>query len=105
MTLLHALFLELVELVLQEGIICNYISYVIIQGINSSVVDITMLHLFVLPMTLPLTLNACGEPLTLDMAGDPLPLEGLENDAIPGFLKYQNKFSLTFILCLAFNLF
>ena len=64
-----------------------------------------MLHLFVLPMTLPLTLNACCEPLTLDMAGDPLPLEGLENDAIPGFLKYQNKFSLTFILCLTFNLF
>ena len=62
--------------------------------------DITMLHLFVLPMTLPLTLNACGEPLTLDMAEDPLPLEGLENVAIPGLLKYQNRFSLSFILYL-----
>ena len=66
----------------------------------SSVGDITMLHLFVLPMTLPLTLNACGEPLTLDMAEDPLPLEGLENVATPGLLKYQNKFSLSFILYL-----
>ena len=54
-----------------------------------------MLHFFVLPMTLPLPLNACGEPLTLDMAGDPLPLEGLENDAIPGLLQYHNNYSLS----------
>ena len=77
--------------------------YILCYNFNSSVVDIAMLHLFVLPMTLPLTLNACGEPLTLDMAGDPLPLEGLENDAIPGFLKYQNKFSMSFILYLSFK--
>ena len=64
-----------------------------------------MLHLFILPITLPLTLNACGEPLTLDMAEDPLPLEGLENVAIPGLLKYQNRFSLSFILYLSFKSF
>ena len=72
--------------------------YILRYNFNSSVVDIAMLHLFVLPMTLPLTLNACGEPLTFGIAEDPLPLEGLENVALPGFLKYQNKFSLSFIL-------
>ena len=64
---------------------CNYTSYNIVQLFRKC--DITILLLFVLPMTLPLTLNACGEPLTFDMAGGPLPFEGLENAAIPGFLE------------------